>query len=138
MFRQIYKKWFLSKYPQAAEYKWQKNNAKITDRFVSIFGKQIALKYFPAVALNTLQKYLNVKFFSKKLSHDLAPYDYWYATNASLRRELEDIYNNNISLISDKDIIENCQTLFKSKSFINKAKVLTLLKSIELLHLGGV
>ena len=40
----IYKKWILTKYPKAADYKWEKIKKKVSDKKIKVFLKRISLR----------------------------------------------------------------------------------------------
>jgi len=120
----IYKKWILRKYPDAAKYKWEKIQGKITERTYSIFGRTTTLKALPRKAFNKLfhASSLNTK-------HHMNPIDYWYNTNDDLREFFLDTFNKGIDLLKNEKLRNDCQKLFTTGNTIEKTQVLTLLEA---------
>jgi len=120
----IYKKWILRKYPDAAKYKWEKIQGKITERTYSIFGRTTTLKALPRKAFNKLfhTSSLNTK-------HHMNPLDYWYNSNDDLREFFLDTFNKGIDLLEDEKLRDDCRKLFTEGSTIEKTQVLTLIEA---------
>ena len=77
----IYKKWIISKYPEAARFPWEKTGARITD---SNFKRQlIRLK---RRGKDRLKKALNSQYVSP---NNMNPLDYWYSNDKEMQDALE-------------------------------------------------
>lgn len=118
----IYFKWILKKYPSAAKYKWEAINGKITEKIYNIMGYKTTLKSLPIKAYDKIfhKSSLNTK-------RNMNPINYWYKNNNDLREFFLNTFNENISLISDKELKNDCQILFKEGNITEKAQVLTFL-----------
>jgi len=120
----IYKQWILTKYPDAARYKWEKIQGKITERTYNVFGRTTTLRTLPSKAFNKLFKgsSLNSKWH-------MNPLDYWYNTNDELREFFLDTFNKNISLLENGNLRKDCEKMFAEGNTIEKTQVLTLLEA---------
>jgi len=120
----IYKKWILRKYPDAAKYKWEKIQGKITEKTYNILGHMTTLRALPRKAFNKLfhTSSLNTK-------HHMNPLDYWYNTNDDLREFFLDTFNKGIDLLENEKLRNDCQKLFTEGNTIEKTQVLTLLEA---------
>lgn len=120
----IYKKWILRKYPDAAKYKWEKIQGKITEKTYNILGHMTTLRALPRKAFNKLfhTSSLNTK-------HHMNPLDYWYNTNDDLREFFLDTFNKDIDLLENEKLRNDCQKLFTEGNTIEKTQVLTLLEA---------
>ncbi|MBP3742929.1 MAG: hypothetical protein J6J00_08095 [Treponema sp.] len=131
---QIYMKWIIKKYPDIAKYKWQKINAKITDKWINILGRRILVKRIPLILIRKLFPFIN-KNGKKNLSKNkvnMNPFDYWYLTNPDLREYMDSYYKNTILLVPEKYhmLKADMEKLYEG-SVIDKELVLTLLGSIK-------
>jgi len=114
----------LTKYPDAARYKWEKIQGKITERTYNVFGRTTTLRTLPSKAFNKLFKgsSLNSKWH-------MNPLDYWYNTNDELREFFLDTFNKNISLLENGNLRKDCEKMFAEGNTIEKTQVLTLLEA---------
>ncbi|MHA1983349.1 MAG: asparagine synthase-related protein, partial [Candidatus Hodarchaeales archaeon] len=125
---QIYFKWILSKYPEAANYKWEKINAKITDKTINIKGKRIPLKQFPSRVFKFLLHKIVPKRKKTATPNHMNPHDYWYSNNNSLKEFINRSFSNNIQFLTEYPELHNdCIELFKDGSVGEKLQVLDLL-----------
>ncbi|WP_299534710.1 hypothetical protein [Ulvibacterium sp.] len=130
MDHRIYQKWILSKYPEAANYKWEKINAKPSINRLSINykGKQVPIKKLPS---SILQK-LGLKSLPKSTKNHMNPLEYWYNTNNDLRTFQDTYFEENIHRITDAGLKSDCQNLYNLGNATEKNQVLTLLSAIKL------
>lgn len=96
IYEQIYMKWIIRKYPEAAKYKWEKINAKITDKWVDILGRHILLKKLPKLLMNKFLPFTRKNGLAKG-NGSMNPLDYWYATNPDLKNDMDEYYKININ-----------------------------------------
>lgn len=124
---QIYMKWIIKKYPEAAKYKWERINARITDKWIDIKGYHFLLKRLPIIIIN---KYLPFTRMNKlaKCNSSMNPLDYWYATNPFLRDDMNNYFENSIKLVPDKykSIKLDLEKLYEG-SVIDKILAITML-----------
>lgn len=124
----IYKQWIINKYPKAADYVWEKTGGKITDKSVNIFGRNVLLSKLPSKIFWYLLKRIRIEHSSQNSKKHMNPLDYWYRTNSDLRTYLDMYFDDNIDLLSfDNELKNDCTTMYKNHSNIEKNQVITLL-----------
>lgn len=128
---QIYMKWIIKKYPKAAKYKWERINAKITDKWINIFGRHMLLKKIPGKIIYKILPFTRKNRLSKK-NASMNPVDYWYATNPSLKADLDNYYNETLNCVSKRydSIKKDIELLYKG-CVIDKLLALTLLGALK-------
>ena len=126
----IYLKWVLSKYPEAANYKWEKINAKPSINRLSINykGRQIPVKKLPSLILLKL----GLKSQPNSTKNHMNPLEYWYNTNNDLKTFQDNYFEENIDRITNSGLKSDCQNLYNLGNAIEKNQVLTLLSAIKL------
>lgn len=122
----IYKKWILTKYPQAARFRWEKTGAKISE------GKPIGL--LRKVITKGPHKLLRMMGKHSLSNHGMNPLDYWFGRDKALqtylnRREAEGY--RCLPQASDR-LISDMKQLYATGSFNEKAMVLTILAAAKL------
>lgn len=129
----IYKKWILKKYPESANYKWEKINAKIDHPLVDVFGRKIPLKELPKKILKKSLSYLGINKNRMNSKNSMNPLDYWYNNNEDLNKFLDNYFKDNINLLDKyKELKNDCVYLYKEGNTIEKIQVLTLLSAMRL------
>ncbi|NQV03051.1 MAG: asparagine synthase, partial [Bacteroidia bacterium] len=125
----LYKKWVVRKYPEAADYRWAHINAKITDARIKVKGKEIPLRnLLPKI----LSKMKPVKASIETRRH-MNPLDYWYNTNPDIKHFQDIYFLDNIDRISSSNKIKtDCKELYHHGNAIEKNMVLTLLSALKL------
>ena len=122
----IYKKWILTKYPQAARFRWEKTGAKISE------GKLMGL--LRKVVTKGPHKLLRMMGKHSLSNFGMNPLDYWFGRDKALqtylnRREAEGY--RCLPQASDQ-LISDMKQLYATGSFNEKAMVLTVLASAKL------
>lgn len=123
----IYKKWILRKYPKAAEFKWEKINAKITSPRLMVIFKNLSKRVYRKIS-----KILGIKIIDKK---GMNPLDYWVHTNTSLKEYMDSYEEKGYNYLPDnvsEQLKEDMHYLYKNGSAIEKTMVLTVLSSAKL------
>ena len=130
MNHRIYLKWIQSKYPEAANYKWEKINALPSANHFSFNykGRQILLKNLPSLILQKL----GLKLLPTSTKNHMNPLEYWYNTNNDLKTFQDNYFKENIDRITNEGLKSDCQNLYNSGNAIEKNQVLTLLSAIKL------
>ena len=130
MNHRIYLKWVLSKYPEAANYKWEKINAKPSAKQFTINykGRPMLLKKLPSAVLHKL----GLKSPPRSTKNHMNPLEYWYNTNNDLKTFQDNYFKVNIDSITDFGLKSDCQKLYNIGNAIEKNQVLTLLSAIKL------
>ena len=123
----LYKKWILAKYPDAAQFKWEKTGAKITEsapvgtiRFVMTRG--------PKKLLRLLGK-------EKWLTHEMVPMAYWMEHDGNLRSTLDHYAAEGFAhppAAMSEQLLSDMQWLYTSGNANEKAMVLTVLAAAKL------
>lgn len=124
----IYIKWINKCYPEAADYVYEKVNGKINKKIITIKGVPIPWTSVPQAGLKFLKKKLK---FNLKSKWHMNPLDYWYSNNPRLAGFYDDIFEQNIALIQDKELKADCRRQFKEGTTSEKDQVITLLASIS-------
>lgn len=129
----LYKQWILQKYPEAAAYKWDKLGRKITERTLSIRGKDVSVSNIPGFILKGIKHHLNrVGSSHRGENTGMNPFQYWYNTDQSIQLFMDRYYNKHLDLLSDKEIRLDCERIFSAGSIYEKSNVLSLLSIIKL------
>ncbi len=116
----IYKKWILSKYPDAAKFIWEKTGNKINDSDFMI--------KFRKYKRDLERKVKNIS----KLNIGMNPYDYWYESNKEFRNKLNGMYSNLIkNNIIDNEMKKQIKKLYENGNCRYKVLVISVLQSIN-------
>ena len=125
----LYKKWILKKYPAAANYKWERINTKIDDKFkFKICDREFYLRNLP--------KRMFKKITGRNGNNDISgmnPLDYWYNNNDDLKKFIDNYYKENLDLIKNEKIKGYCIKLFENYSVSEKNQVISLLSSLKMI-----
>lgn len=126
----LYKKWILAKYPQAAEYVWESTKQKITKKNITIRfrGKHISLtKILPLILYK-----VGVNKSSIQTKNHMNPLDYWYSTNYNIKAFQNKYFEENLTLVIDTELRNVCNRLFNEGGAVEKNQVLSLLAAIKI------
>lgn len=134
-YHSIYKDWILQKYPDAAKFKWENINAKITDKTIRIRNKIVPLKQLPAFLMSGFFYNLGINLAQGKRLQNTNPFDYWYKTNPELKKYLDTYFTENITLITEAELKSDVSKLYNKGMMIDKLQALTLLSGIKGLEL---
>nr|WP_321353565.1 asparagine synthase-related protein [uncultured Draconibacterium sp.] len=130
-YHQIYKKWILKKYPQAAQFKWESIDAKIDEKILHIRGKAVPFSKLARFIYNGIFYRLGKPVDGTHSAFNMNPFDYWYKTNNNLSKIFNNHFNDNIHLVQDNELQRDCELLFQQGAVIEKMQVLTLLSAIK-------
>lgn len=123
----LYKKWILSKYPEAAKYKWEKTGSYITE------GKLIGLlRKIITRGPNKLKRILGK---DNHIKTGMNPLDYWISENATIRKFMDEYESHGYKYLPDEtseQLITDMKALYKNGTANEKAMVLTVLSSAKL------
>jgi asparagine synthase (glutamine-hydrolysing) len=160
----IYKEWILSKYPAAANYIWEKTGKKIYNEndkeevsqkrhMISLFGNFIPTpmdpsfgEYVKGFVLRRLglrkkvgkQKITeegeNTHTFMLTTKYNMNPVDYWYYGNPDLKKYMDDYWNSNNYIVSDKQLLMDLTYLYQDcKATYDKLQPLSLIAAQKLI-----
>lgn len=127
---ELYFKWILNRYPEAAKYVWEKLGGRIDRKFgiINFHGHKIRLETVPGRVLN--------KLFQSKASLDnkknMNPIGYYLQTNVELRDWMDKYIVDNIQCVPDKELYEDVLTMVKKNNTIDKIEIITLLSALKL------
>lgn len=124
----LYKKWIIKKYPEAAKYIWEKENVPVDYKYwISLKGKQIPINQ---IFHKFKQKFGHSNSGISSKNH-MNPITYWYQSNFFLQKFMNDYFKNNIELLNDwPKLKSDCETLFNNGSGTEKVQVLSLLSTL--------
>ena len=127
----IYKKWIIKKHPQAAHFKWESINAKITEKTIKLNGKRIPVSRLIPFVYKSIFYRLGIPIDGINSAKTMNPYKYWYKTNQDLSKNFDSYFNTYIDLIEDQELKKDCVTLYQNNGVIEKMQVLTLLSALK-------
>lgn len=124
----IYKKWILSKYPEAGSFRWESTGT-------TLYTGKIAQKVY------NVQKKVRKKIYKLingegQWKDNMNPMDHWYKENSKLRDYMGSYYEENkkIKILEEhENLRRDMDELFKSGTACEKTQVLTALNTIKIL-----
>ncbi|MBR0199677.1 MAG: hypothetical protein IJQ42_05880 [Oscillospiraceae bacterium] len=123
----LYKKWILSKYPDAARYKWEKTGALITEGKTIGFVRKV-VRRGPAKLKRMLGK-------TEFINTGMNPIDYWIAHNQDVRKFLDAYETTHVELLRKRAssvFLTDLMSLYENGNASEKAMVLTVLAAVKL------
>ena len=141
----IYFDWILDKYPEAAEYIWEKTHAKIS-RFenhaphtMTVLGHIVPHYSEPSFRryvigffrrrLGLQKKSLKSKTLTITSKFNMNPVDYWYQTNPMLREFMSEFWRENNNIIQDNQLKQDMTHLFDDCVLFDKLQCLSVLSA---------
>ena len=127
----IYKKWIISKYPQAARFQWEKTGGMLTEPAILTQMRRWGKKG-PKMLLRLLGK-------DAMIADGMNPIDYWLAANKVLRNYLDTYMCDGIKRwagLYSPALSQNMERLYNTGNASEKAMVLTVLAATKL-YFGG-
>lgn len=119
--KKLYTEWIRKKHPNMFSYTWDE---------AGIRPPQSKLITRLAILINKYYGYAK-----RIMGHDrspMNPYSTWINNNHKLQKEINDIYNANLHLISEKWLINNIENTFKLPSEVAKFNALTAILAYKL------
>jgi len=125
----LYKKWILKKYPEAAKYTWEKEKVPINYKFwVKFKNRSIPLKEIP----NKIKSLIGQKKYGPTTKNNMNPLEYWYHTNRDLELFMDSYLYQTINTIEDHpDLVSSCMKIYQESKASEKVQVLSLLAGIK-------
>lgn len=146
----IYFDWILDKYPNASEYIWENTKKKIkrlenkVPKKMILLGKEIPhfrdkdfkkwLSGFILRRLGLRKKGQKVKTLEIASANNMNPVDYWYQTNPFIKMFMHNYWEENKHLISDTQLCDDMNHLFKDCVLIDKLQALSVLSTMKLIY----
>jgi len=126
--QKIYKQWILRKYPEAANYIWEKTGEKINTPSIDIKNTEIT----PHKLMRKILLKIGVIKLGYNSKNNMNPIEYWINTNEDLRQYLNDYFCANINRIENIQLKEDCISHYKNGNGIEKMQVISLLSALKL------
>lgn len=123
----IYKKWIIQKYPQAARFKWEKTGGRITENHNRTFLRKLITR--------GPQKVLRMLGLDARISDGMNPIDYWIANDDTLHAFLD---KSKADLLSEQKkyysstLTEDLSKLYDEGNASEKAMALTVLAATKI------
>ena len=123
----IYKKWVLTKYPDAAQFKWESTGAKINEPKLMVTLRRIVTR--------GPQKILRMIGLRHKVNDGMMPIAYWIANDKKLKAYLDgyaekELANPKTEMSSQ--LVSDMRELYSKGTATEKTMVLTVLGSAKL------
>ncbi len=133
-YHNIYKKWILQKYPEAANFKWESINAKISEKSFNIKGKSVPISQMHNFIIDGIKYRIgkNSKLVSAK---GMNPLDFWLNTNKSLSSYFKKYFDDHIDLVDNVELRNDLLYLNSVGNCTEKILILTLLSAIKQLQI---
>jgi len=120
----IYLKWIAAKYPETAEFVWEKWGVRPKES--EIFRRKV--KTTGKLAGGYLRRALH-----KPDPNSMNPMDYWYQNDADVRKFVETMFEERIgSTVLPQELRLDMKRLFAEGNFLEKGQVLTVLSALHL------
>lgn len=146
----IYFDWILYKYPNAANYIWEKSKKKIShienkkEKKMYVMGYEVPhildvysfvkyLRGFVLRRLGIIKKGQKPKTIVINTKNSMNPVDYWYNTNPKIKEFMDSFWEENKELIPYEDLKEDMTHLFKDCVVYDKLQCLSVLSAIKLI-----
>lgn len=127
----LYKKWIITKYPDAADFIWEKNYSKIgASKFVSLINRA-RMKGFKNCLIFILKKF-NHNIVLKDDKKNMNPFNYWYHHNDEFRNHIDSLRNNTENLtVASADLIHDIECLFDQGDTLEKCMAVSVISAIQ-------
>lgn len=123
----LYKQWIMEKYPEAAQFIWEKTGAKITESAVAAKIRRVLTKG-PKKLLRILGK-------ENYLKYEMVPMAYWLEQDKNLSDTLERYAEEcfkDLPVSMSKQLVSDMKWLYRTGNANEKTMVLTVLASAKL------
>ncbi len=123
----LYKKWVLTKHPEAAQFKWESTGAKITENKVFTIIRKIVTR--------GPQKLLQILGLGHKVKSGMTPIAYWIENDSELKTYLDGYakeWLDNSAVRLSSQLISDMKELYSTGTATEKTMVLTVLGSVKL------
>ena len=128
----IYKKWILERYPQAAEFEWEKTGRKINTPVLRLGNHEIPWTNIPHRVGRYVRKVLKIENEHNRLK-GMNPVAYYLSHNTELQEFLDDYfqYMESIETIELRSFLKEIQ---KTGTATEKIQAVSLLSAIKLFY----
>ena len=122
----IYKKWILKKYPDAAKYVWEKIGCRIDRKWGVLEHNGHLYKYSDVIKI-IFKKYFHIKIGAN--NKNMNPISYYLETNKNLNSVLNKKLQQGINEISSSLICDILNSVSKSTDSIEKIQAVSLVEA---------
>ena len=127
----LYKKWILTKYPQAANYVWETTGVRIDAPMVTIKGKSVPLSLIPSRIGGRIKSSIGIHKDNLNSLKHMNPVSYYINNNNELRSYLFDYFKYTDS-IENKELREVLQDIKEKGTGMEIIQAVSLLAVIKL------
>lgn len=125
----IYLEWIAAKHPEFARYPWEKTG--VSPLKSTNYKRYLDIGYYRRMRLKLFDR------LSGNLKSGMNPFDAWVTENTELINTIKNYFQGHIYLLErDKELREDCISLFNTGNAGEKFQVLTLLAAIKLHNLN--
>ncbi|MHB9056429.1 MAG: asparagine synthetase B family protein [Paludibacteraceae bacterium] len=125
----IYLEWIAAKHPEFARYPWEKTG--VSPLKSTNYKRYLDIGYYRRMSLKLFDR------LSGNLKSGMNPFDAWMTENTELTNTIKNYFQSHIYLLDkDKELREDCISLFNAGNAGEKFQVLTLLAAIKLHNLN--
>lgn len=123
----LYKKWILSRHPDAAKYPWERIRARINEPAISLFGRTVALSNIPDVIKRKILRQQG----GGDYAFQMTPIGWSLHRNQVLMDSLRSYMKDNIAIIDDKEIRSDALWMLDSGDVYDHNKLIAFLAAIK-------
>lgn len=123
----IYKKWILSKYPQAAKFKWETIGCRIDSKKIKIANKELYWSKLPKIIIRRL----GFQKIGTDSKNHMNPIGFYLSNNKDLQNYIFH-YFEYVKFLENKDIKQIAKAIIKDGLPMEKIQLITLLAAIKL------
>lgn len=125
----IYKKWILSKYPEAAKYIWEKIGCRIDRRWgiINIQGKRILIEDIPCRLINKL---MGISGYDGK--HNMNPIGLYIRSNETLQLKIQNYFDEYLERILNNNLKKDLLEIKNNNNPIELIQAVSLLSTVKL------
>ncbi|HPE08887.1 MAG TPA: asparagine synthase-related protein [Saprospiraceae bacterium] len=120
----IYIDWIRDFCPSAAGYIWERTLMKPDRTWKTAFGDQFKVRF---------RNLIYNKLLRQPYKCNMAPYEYYFRTNHDIALYFDRYFSENIDLVHDPALKQDCLTMYLQGTFYEKTMVLSLLGSFKFL-----
>jgi asparagine synthase (glutamine-hydrolysing) len=117
----LYKKWVMSKYPSAAQFRWEKTNARLCDPDWLVFMRR-AQKALPS----RIERLTGRPSRTRDLGRSMNPFEYWYHHGVGVRSYMDDYFAGGLDLGFSPELRADLLMLYREGTVQEKTMVLTV------------
>ena len=128
----LYFKWILTRYPEAAKYVWEKLGCRIDRKFgiINRGGHRMRLETLPS---KVFRKVLGNNE-SMETKNNMNPIGYYIHTNPELKNWIDKYIKDNIDRVADAELREDVLSIANGNKSIDKIEVVTLLSALKIFY----